>query len=61
MKFSSNGTSSISNTEICEALKKTYAELHASEIQHDSDCAMHNAPALPVGPCNCSAAQRPVE
>lgn len=22
---------------------------------HDSDCAVHNAPALPVGPCDCSA------
>ncbi len=22
---------------------------------HDSDCALYNAPALPVGPCNCSA------
>lgn len=21
---------------------------------HDSDCAVHNAPAMPVGPCNCS-------
>lgn len=20
---------------------------------HDSDCAVHNAPALPVGPCDC--------
>lgn len=23
---------------------------------HDSDCAVHNAPALPVGPCDCSLA-----
>lgn len=22
---------------------------------HDSDCAVHNAPALPVGPCDCRA------
>lgn len=22
---------------------------------HDSDCAVHNEPAYPVGPCNCSA------
>ena len=21
---------------------------------HDSDCAVHNGDALPVGPCNCS-------
>ena len=24
-------------------------------IQHDSDCAVHNDPALPPGPCNCGA------
>ena len=23
--------------------------------QHTSDCALHNAPALPVGPCDCGA------
>ena len=23
---------------------------------HASDCAVHNAPALPVGPCTCGAA-----
>jgi hypothetical protein len=22
-------------------------------INHWSDCALHNAPALPIGPCNC--------
>lgn len=24
---------------------------------HASDCAVHNAPALPVGPCDCGASQ----
>jgi len=24
-------------------------------IQHRSDCAVHNAPALPAGPCTCGA------
>lgn len=24
-------------------------------IQHDSDCATHNEPAYPNGPCDCSA------
>lgn len=23
--------------------------------EHASDCALHNAPALPVGPCDCAA------
>lgn len=25
-------------------------------ILHDSDCAAHNGPALPVEPCDCGAA-----
>lgn len=25
---------------------------------HDSDCAVHNGPALPLGACNCSARER---
>lgn len=24
-------------------------------IGHASDCAVHNAPAIPVGPCDCGA------
>jgi len=24
-------------------------------MQHASDCAVHNAPALPPGPCDCGA------
>lgn len=24
-------------------------------VLHASDCAVHNAPALPVGPCDCGA------
>lgn len=27
----------------------------ATEIIHDSDCAVHNEPALPAGPCDCEA------
>jgi hypothetical protein len=26
------------------------------DVMHLSDCAVHNAPALPVGPCDCGAA-----
>ena len=26
-----------------------------SEIQHASDCAVHNAPAMEPGPCDCGA------
>ena len=24
-------------------------------VLHDSDCSLHNAPALPVGHCDCGA------
>jgi hypothetical protein len=27
-------------------------------ITHASDCAVHNLPALPIGPCDCGAAER---
>lgn len=36
------------------SVKRTASEVYG-ELMHDSDCAVHNAPALPVGPCNCSA------
>jgi hypothetical protein len=31
-----------------------------AEVQHDSDCAMHNMPAYPNGPSDCSAAMEQV-
>ena len=33
----------------CEACKT---------VQHASYCAVHNAPALPIGKCSCGAEQR---
>jgi hypothetical protein len=38
--------------------KKRYLVLDAECVDsscchHASDCAVHNAPALPVGPCDC--------
>ena len=32
----------------------------AQPVQHDSDCLLHNAPALPIGPCDCSVS-KPVQ
>lgn len=29
------------------------------QIIHSSDCAVHNAPALPEARCNCGAVQHP--
>lgn len=26
-------------------------------VEHASDCALHNGPALPPGPCDCGAFQ----
>lgn len=28
---------------------------NCTEVSHASDCAVHNAPAMPVGPCDCRA------
>jgi len=33
------------------------AALQDSEVQHKSDCAVHNAPAYEPGPCDCGALQ----
>lgn len=38
---------------------KTAVRLRAAPwmtVQHASDCATHNEPALPAGPCDCGAA-----
>jgi len=32
----------------------------AADKLHWSDCAVHNGPAYPAGPCDCGAAQEPV-
>jgi NADH:ubiquinone oxidoreductase subunit 3 (subunit A) len=29
--------------------------------QHASDCAVHNAPALPPGPCDCDESEKPTK
>lgn len=36
-----------------------HCQCHACRqgLLHDSDCAVHNMPALPNGPCNCSVRQ----
>lgn len=44
-------------TEAADALTRLAA--HRAEVVHASDCAVHNAPALPVGPCDCGAGQDP--
>ncbi len=30
-------------------------ETKMEKSKHASDCAVHNAPALPIGPCDCGA------
>lgn len=34
------------------------ASVQKRKIQHDSDCAVHNGPAYPAGPCDCGAEAR---
>jgi hypothetical protein len=29
------------------------------EVKHWSDCAVHNAPAMPAGPCDCGKLAQP--
>lgn len=37
------------------ALRKVAKAPRATRIRHRSDCAVHNGPALPAGPCDCGA------
>ena len=37
-----------------DLMQRTAQHLAAGRL-HDSDCAMHNAPAYPAGPCDCGA------
>lgn len=34
------------------------ADMNALTVRHTSDCAVHNEPAMPAGPCNCGAQAR---
>lgn len=44
-----------SGVEFSYAVHST-AWMHWNKVvQHASDCALHNGPALPVGPCDCGA------
>lgn len=38
----------------CSRLAQPEQEMKNPCCNHDSDCAIHNGDALPVGPCNCS-------
>ena len=37
-----------------EVARKVAAERRGFQCGHDSDCAIHNMPAFPAGPCDCS-------
>ena len=43
------------------ALRSEPGEGGDGKVQHASDCAVHNAPALEPGPCNCGAEPRPAQ
>lgn len=40
--------------EACRQIAR-FVEASLDGDGHASDCAVHNAPALPVGPCDCGA------
>lgn len=40
--------------DLIKSLKKFLGEV---PMHHDSDCATHNEPAYPNGPCDCSVSQ----
>jgi len=41
------------------AFPKGYIAPQQELVQHWSDCAVHNGPAYPAGPCDCGMAQEP--
>jgi hypothetical protein len=41
------------------AFPKGYIAPQQEPVQHWSDCAVHNGPAYPAGPCDCGVAQEP--
>lgn len=43
-----------SGSDGAEAIMAAVASYEAS-ASHASDCALHNGPALPPGPCNCKS------
>lgn len=43
-----------SHETVDAAFRWLYSTVSSTERVHDSDCSTHNAPALPVGPCDCS-------
>lgn len=49
--------------ELMAAYQQSIADLartgmNALTVRHTSDCAVHNEPAMPAGPCNCGAQAR---
>jgi len=46
------------NRKVDLMLSMTNEEALRYYTEHDSDCAVHNEPAFPNGPCNCSLVRR---
>ena len=53
----------IRNTEgeLVAIARRSCAPAQDRCCEHDSDCAVHNAPALPVGPCDCTLSEKPAQ
>jgi hypothetical protein len=60
--YSSKPHTNMDHVAHAQALRQCISAIRSLEgnatsercCEHDSDCAVHNAPALPVGPCDCS-------
>ena len=42
------------------AFPKGYIAPQQEPVQHWSDCAVHNGPAYPAGPCDCGVKKEPI-
>lgn len=49
---------SINNAAIRMTSMSGNSKRASPPVEHASDCAAHNAPAYPAGPCDCGAAKK---
>lgn len=47
--------------KLIELAERTTQPAQDRCCDHDSDCAVHNAPAYPVGPCDCTLSEKPAQ
>jgi hypothetical protein len=60
LKPSRAGRTDFSDEQVLQDVQKALAQPAQEPVKHWSDCAMHNGPAYPAGPCDCGVAQEPI-